>query len=97
MQADGSFLFDSHYTLTVYDLPIYTPCVYVSQLAQYMDGVNVRVWKETTATEIVDTLLVMARYVRPDIETAPRGHCRPARHGLSVPGGRVHAERRPAD
>ena len=70
MQADGTFLFDSHYTLTVYDLPIYTPCVYVSQLAQHMDGENVRVWKETTATEILDTLLVMARYVRPDIETA---------------------------
>ena len=70
MKADGTFLFDTYYTLTVYDLPIYTPCVYVSQLAQYMDGENVRVWKETTATEIVGTLLVMARYVRPDIETA---------------------------
>ncbi len=68
--SDGTFVFDSHYPLTVYDLPIYTPCVYVSQLAQYMDGENVRVWKETTATEIVDTLLVMARYVRSDIETA---------------------------
>ena len=56
--------------LTAYDLPLYTPCVYLSQLAQYMDSQNVRVWKETTATEIVDTLLVMARYVRPDIETA---------------------------
>ncbi len=70
MEADGSFVFDCDYPLTVYDLPIYTPCVYVSQLAQYMDSLNVRVWKESTAIEIVDTLLVMARFVRPEIETA---------------------------
>ena len=66
----GRLLFEGDCPLTAYDLPLYTPCVYVSQLAQFMDGENVRVWKETTATEIVDTLLVMARFVRPDIETA---------------------------
>jgi len=68
--ADGSFLFDSQYWLTVYDLPLYTPCVYLSQLAQFMDGQNVRVWKESTAVEIVDTLLVMARFVPTMTETA---------------------------
>ena len=35
-----------------------------------MDGQNVRVWKPSTAEEIVQILLVMARYVRPDIEVA---------------------------
>jgi len=56
--------------LTVYDLPIYMPCVYLSQLAQYMDGQNVRVWKEATAGEIVGILLVMARFVPLQTETA---------------------------
>jgi hypothetical protein len=68
--SEGRLLFDSDQLLTAYDLPLYTPPVYLSQLAQYMDGQNVRVWKESTAAEIVDVLLVMARYVRPDIETA---------------------------
>lgn len=68
--AEGQLLFDGALPLTAYDLPLYTPCVYVSQLAQYMDNQNVRVWKDSTATEIVDALLVMARYVRSDIETA---------------------------
>ncbi len=63
-------LFDGALPLTAYDLPLYTPPVYLSQLAQYMDSQNVRVWKDGTAGEIVEALLVMARYVRPDIETA---------------------------
>jgi len=66
----GRLLFDGDVPLTAYDLPLYMPAVYLSQLAQYMDGQNVRVWKGSTASEIVDALLVMARCVRPDIETA---------------------------
>ena len=50
--------------------PPQPPPIYLSQLAQYMDGQNVRVWKESTAAEIIDALLVIARYVQPDIETA---------------------------
>ena len=68
--AEGRLLFDGTLPLTAYDLPLYAPPVYLSQLAQYMDSQNVRVWKEATAEEIVGVLLVMARYVRPDIETA---------------------------
>ncbi len=68
--AEGRLLFDGTLPLTAYDLPLYLPPVYLSQLAQFMDGQNVRVWKEATASEIIDILLVMARYVRPDIETA---------------------------
>ncbi len=68
--AQGRLLFDGALPLTAYDLPLYTPPVYLSQLAQYMDSQNVRVWKGSTAVEIVDALLIMARYVRPDIETA---------------------------
>ncbi len=68
--GEGKLLFDGTALLTAYDLPLYAPPVYLSQLAQFMDGQNVRVWKEETAEEIVGTLLVMARYVRPDIETA---------------------------
>ncbi len=68
--GEGRLLFDGDLPLTAYGLPLYTPPIYLSQLAQYMDGQNVRVWKATTAAEIVDGLLVMARYVRPDIETA---------------------------
>ncbi|MBV9850186.1 MAG: hypothetical protein JO250_10975 [Armatimonadetes bacterium] len=68
--AGGALRFDGATPLTVYDLPLYTPCVYLSQLARYMDSQNVRVWKEGTAAEIVQILLVMARCVRPDIETA---------------------------
>jgi len=66
----GKLLFDGTAALTAYDLPLYAPPVYLSQLAQFMDGQNVRVWKEATAEEIAAILLVMARYVRPDIETA---------------------------
>jgi len=68
--AEGRLLFDGTLPLTAYDLPLYLPPVYLSQLAQFMDSQNVRVWKEATAAEIVDVLLVMARCVRPDIETA---------------------------
>ena len=68
--GEGRLLFDGGVPLTAYGLPLYTPPIYLSQLAQYMDGQNVRVWKATTASEIVGALLVMARYVRPDIETA---------------------------
>ncbi len=68
--AAGRLLFDGTFPLTAYDLPFYAPPVYLSQLAQSMDSQNVRVWKETTAEEIVGILLVIARYVRPDIETA---------------------------
>ena len=68
--GEGKLRFDGLLPLTAYDLPLYAPPVYLSQLAQYMDGQNVRVWKEATAEEIVEALLVMARYVRPDIGTA---------------------------
>jgi len=68
--AEGRLLFDGVLPLTAYDLPLYAPPVYLSQLAQYMDSQNVRVWKESTAVLIVDALMIMARYVRPDIETA---------------------------
>ena len=68
--GEGRLLFDGGLPLTAYGLPLYTPPIYLSQLAQYMDGQNVRVWKAATAVEIVDALLIMARYVRPDIETA---------------------------
>lgn len=66
----GGLLFDDVLPITAYDLPLYTPPVYLSQLAQYMDGQNVRVWKEATAAEIVDTLVVMARLVPTTMETA---------------------------
>jgi len=68
--AAGHLIFDGTFSLTAYDLPLYTPSVYLSQLAQFMDGENVRVWKESTALEIVGVLLLMARCIRPDIETA---------------------------
>jgi hypothetical protein len=68
--AEGRLLFDGTLPLTAYDLPLYAPPVYLSQLAQFMDSQNVRVWKASTAEEIVGILLIMARYVRPDIETA---------------------------
>ena len=68
--AEGRLLFDGALPLTAYDLPLYTPPVYLSQLAQYMDSQNVRVWKESTAAEIMSVLEVMAQYVRPDMETA---------------------------
>ena len=68
--AEGRLFFDNSLPLTAYDLPLYTPSIYLSQLAQYMDSENVRVWKEPTAVEIVDALMIMARYVRPDIETS---------------------------
>ena len=68
--AEGRLLFDGAWPLTAYDLPLYAPAVYLSQLAQSMDSQNVRVWKASTAEEIAGVLLVMARYVRPDIETA---------------------------
>ena len=35
--AEGRLLFDGALPLTAYDLPLYTPPVYLSQLAQYMD------------------------------------------------------------
>ena len=68
--GEGRLLFDGLLPLTAYDLPLYAPPVYLSQLAQFMDGQNVRVWKEATAEEIAEALLLMARYVRPDIGTA---------------------------
>lgn len=68
--ARGELLFDRNDSLTAYDLPLYTPALYLSQLVQAMDEQNVRVWKNSTATEIIQTLLLMARFVRPDIEHA---------------------------
>jgi len=68
--GQGRLLFDGALPITAYDLPLYTPPVYLSQLAQFMDGQNVRVWKEATAAEIVDTLVVMARCVPTTMETA---------------------------
>jgi len=68
--AQGTLLFDGPWPLTAYDLPLYMPCLYLSQLAQRMETDNVRVWKESTAENIVEILTVMAWYVRPDIETA---------------------------
>lgn len=67
--AEGRLLFDD-IPLTAYHLPLYTPCVYLSQLVQFMDGQNVRVWRDSTACEIVQILLLMARCIRPDIEHA---------------------------
>lgn len=68
--ARGELLFDGVLPLTAYDLPLYTPALFLSQLAQAMDEENVRVWKAGTAQEIVGALLVMARFVRSDIEHA---------------------------
>jgi len=61
----GRLLFDQTVPLTAYDLPLYMPAVYLSQLAQYMDGQNVRVWKGVTALEIADALHDMA-YLYPE-------------------------------
>lgn len=68
--AQGALLFDDSVPITAYDLPIYMPCLYLSQLAQSMQEQNVRVWKCATAGELVSSLLVMARLIRPDIEIA---------------------------
>ena len=67
---EGKLLFDGIYPVTAYDLPIYRPCLYISQLAQAMQEEHVRVWKDATAREIVCVLLGMARVTRPDIEIA---------------------------
>jgi hypothetical protein len=63
-------LFDDHSPITAYDLPLYTPCLYLSQVAQAMEDENVRVWKESTAREIIAILLAMARCIPPDVEMA---------------------------
>ena len=68
--AEGHLLYAGEFIISAYDLPIYTPCLYLSQVAQHMDEANVRIWKESTASEIVETLMAMAQYTRPDIETA---------------------------
>lgn len=68
--AQGTLLFDHTFPLTAYDLPFYTPCLYLSQVCLAMDEGHVRIWKEATAQDIVDILLLMARFVRPDIEAS---------------------------
>jgi hypothetical protein len=66
----GQLLFDRTVPLTPYDLPFYTPCIYLSQVTQAMERENVRVWKESTVIEMLGILLLMASYVPPKIATA---------------------------
>lgn len=68
--AEGTLLFDHTFPLTAYDLPLYAPCLYLSQVCLAMDEGNVRIWKDATAQDLVGILLHMARCVRPDIEVA---------------------------
>lgn len=80
--AQGTLLFDHAFALTAYDLPIYTPCLYLSQVCHAMDEAHVRIWKDATAQDLVDILLRMARFVRPDIEAARV--CIAALHDLAL-------------
>jgi len=68
--AQGTLSFDHTFPLTAYDLSLYTPCLYLSQVCHAMDEAHVRIWKDATAQEIVAVLLLIARCVRPDIEAA---------------------------
>jgi len=71
VSADGLELaFDASIPITSYDLPIYTPCLYISQLSQHLLEQNVRVWKSETLIELILIETILSRYVRPDIETA---------------------------
>ncbi len=80
--AQGTLSFDHTFALTAYDLPFYTPCLYLSQVCLAMDEANVRIWKDATAQDIVDILLLMARFLRPDIEAARV--CIAALHDLAL-------------
>ena len=80
--AQGTLSFDHTFPLTAYDLPLYAPCLYLSQVCLAMDEGNVRIWKDATARDLVDILLRMARCVRPDIEAARV--CIAALHDLAL-------------
>ncbi len=80
--AQGTLSFDHTFALSAYDLPFYTPCLYLSQVCLAMDEAHVRIWKDATAQDIVDILLLMARFLRPDIEAARV--CIAALHDLSL-------------
>lgn len=80
--AQGTLSFDHTFALSAYDLPFYTPCLYLSQVCLAMDENNVRIWKDATAQDIVDILLLMARFLRPDIEAARV--CIAALHDLAL-------------
>lgn len=88
--AQGTLLFDHMFALAAYDLPFYTPCLYLSQVCHAMDEAHVRIWKDATALEITSILLLMARFVRPDIEAARV--CIAALHDLAW----LHPSARPA-
>lgn len=71
VSGDGKTLvFDGEHTVTVYDLPVYTPCLYLSQLSQRLVRDNVRVWKADTLRDILDCAFTMARCAPPRTETA---------------------------
>lgn len=80
--AQGTLLFDHTFALSAYDLPFYAPCLYLSQVCLAMDEANIRIWKDATAQDIVDVLLLMARFLRPDIEAARV--CIAALHDLAL-------------
>ncbi len=80
--AQGTLSFDHTFALSAYDLPFYTPCLYLSQVCHAMHEAHVRIWKDATAQEIVDILLLMARFLRPDIEAARV--CIAALHDLAL-------------
>lgn len=80
--AQGTLSFDHTFALTAYDIPIYTPCLYLSQVCHAMDEANVRIWKDATAQDIITILLLMARFLRPDIEAARV--CIAALHDLAL-------------
>jgi len=66
----GSLVFDGEYAVTVYDLPVYTPCLYLSQLSQRLVRDNVRVWKADTLRDMLRCAFAMARCAPPQTETA---------------------------
>ncbi len=80
--AQGTLSFDHTFALSAYDLPFYTPCLYLSQVCHAMDEGNVRIWKEATAQDIINVLLLMARFLRPDIEAVRV--CIAALHDLAL-------------
>ncbi len=90
--AQGTLSFDHTVVLSAYDIPLYTPCLYLSQVCHAMDDANVRIWKDATAQEMIALLLLMARFVRPDIEAARV--CIAAIHDLAslYPAARPHVQ-----
>jgi hypothetical protein len=68
--SDDTLLFDAASPVTAYDLPLYTPCLYLSQLAQHLVEQNARVWKPETLQELILCVAAMTRCVSPNMETA---------------------------